>query len=139
VTAQLEDVISSWIAASRERHFDIIIAGRTFGGRHGEAMQTPVAYQIVGAILVVRFMGAERLAVSDPSGPSIGHDGELVIRDGSEARFSWFYYGRPQLPQNLCEDVYQKLGKGIVFTRIGPLFPTTVSFLYAGDEFVKLL
>jgi hypothetical protein len=102
-------------------------------------MQTPVGYQVVGPILVVRFKGAERLTVSDPAGPSIGSDGELIIRDGSEARFTWYYYGRPQLPENLCEDIYRKSGKEVVFTRTGPLSSAGVAFSYTGDEFIKLL
>ena len=135
----MEDTLSTWLAASRDRHFDLIIATKTFGGRHGEAMLTPVACQVVGPILVIRFKGSERLTVSDSSGATLGPEGELLIEDGTEARFTWYYYGRPQLPENLCEDVFVKTGKTISFTRIGPLLPTSTSFPHPGDAFVKLV
>jgi hypothetical protein len=97
-----------------------------------------VAYQVVGPILVLSFRHAERLTLSNPSGMAVDAAGNLIIRDGTEARFAWYYYGRPASPKNLCEEIYQKLGRGIVFTRIGPMSPTTVTLPFTGEDFVRL-
>ena len=73
-TSDAEPTLRLWLKQSAVRSFDIEIAGRTLGGRHGEAMQRPRAYQLLGSVLLIRFAGTERLVVTRPpasgSGPT---------------------------------------------------------------------
>lgn len=134
-----EPTLRQWMKQSAARYFDIEIAGRTFGGRHGEAMQRPEAYQLLGSILLIRFAGTERLLVTRPSGLKIGADGDLVIRGADDVRFAWHYYGRPRLPENWCEEIYRRRAGKIEFVRLGPLLPRAGTFSISNMPMVHLI
>jgi len=134
-----EPTLRLWLKQSAARYLDIEIAGRTLGGRHGEAMQRPRAFQLLGSVLVIRFAGTERMVVTRPSGLRIGPDGDLVIRRADDVRFGWHYYGRPRLPENWCEEVYRRRAGKIEFVRLGPLLPRAGSFPIPETPMVHLV
>jgi hypothetical protein len=134
-----EPTLRLWLKQSAARYFDIEIAGRTFGGRHGEAMQRPRAFQLLGSVLLIRFAGTERLVVTRPSGLRIGADGDLVIRRADDVRFGWHYYGPPRVPENWCEEIYRRRGRRIEFARLGPLQPRAETFTLADQAMVRLV
>jgi hypothetical protein len=154
--------LDSWLHASRGHTF-VVIAGRVFGGRPGEAPQRPEAYQITpdglllffggaveapfvqadGSPAMLRQGGTERLVLLRPSAVSTESDGSLRIGRAEEAIFGWHYYGRPQAQENWCEDRYRldadvvmHAVTGPIRTARGPSFPE--QFPYPGDPFVRL-
>ena len=50
--------------------------------------------------LILEFDGGEKLTVKDLDGLNIGPE-VFVIRNAATIRWEWFYYGRPQSPENL--------------------------------------
>ncbi len=135
----MEKLLSTWLDQAKESRHDIIICGQFIGGRHGESMQRPVATQLLGPILVVRFDGTERLVITDPSGIRLGDFQELIISSANDARYGWHYYGRPQSPENWIEKIYRKRNNEIQLIRTGNLKPKLETFIYEGNEFVKIL
>ncbi len=110
---KIELTIRRWRKQSSGRYFDVEIAGRIFGGRHGEAMQRPTTFQLVGRMLLIRFDGSERLALTRPSRVRIGRAGDLVIGGADDVRFGWHDYGRPRRPENWCEEIYLRPGRNV--------------------------
>lgn len=133
------DMIERWFTQSKGNWIDLLIADRVFGGRLGESPQIPTAYQVIGSVIQIQFQTTERLVVTHPTNVRIGPHSELVIGDASDARFGWHYYGRPQVPENWCEEIYQKFEDRILLTRIGAFRPATDEYVYSGNEFIKLL
>lgn len=133
-------LLDAWLKSARGHAFDLVIAGRIFGGRAGESPQRPEAYIVTAEGLVLQFGGAtvvpfteldgrrhplrqggtERLTLARPSGLSVDAGGSLQIARAAEARFGWHYYGRPQLPENWCEDRYRLQGDEVERTVTGP-------------------
>ena len=133
------DALTEWFAEKRGSYVDVIIAGRVFGGRHGESPQQPQACEFDGSALRIGFGTTEQLIVDQPSGFQRGRDGELVIPYAARAVFGWHYYGRKQTPENWCEEIYEVNDGRIQLTRRGPLMPGVERFAYSGTRFVELL
>jgi hypothetical protein len=53
-----------------------------------------------GSLLELRFDEGETLSVWDPTDIAISED-EFRIGTAARVRWQWFYYGRPQAPENL--------------------------------------
>ncbi|MCB2411689.1 hypothetical protein LGT39_02355 [Demequina sp. TTPB684] len=51
------------------------------------------------ATLVLVFDGGETLEIRNPTSASVSET-EFSIASASEVRWTWFYYGRPRLPEN---------------------------------------
>ena len=155
--------LDSWQHASRGHTFDVVIAGRIFGGRSGEAPQRPESYQITpdglrlffgggievpfaqadGTRMMLRQGGTERLVVLRPDSLITESDGSLQLGRAEEVIFGWHYYGRPQTEENWCEDRYRLEGDLVTHAVIGPIrtargrsFPER--FPYPGDPFVRI-
>jgi len=135
----MEDIFAKWFETAKGGWLDVIIADRVFGGRHGESPQTPTSYQIVGPVVQIRFKTTERLTITLPEKAVIGPHRELIVTDAADVRFGWHYYGKPQVPEHWCEEIYHRVGDLVQLTRIGPLSPSYEEFEYSGREFVKLL
>jgi hypothetical protein len=156
--ADLAAALDRWLANARERDFDVILAGKVFGGRPGEAPQRPEAFTLTDEGFVLRFGGAymttlteqdgsrrtypqrgtETLTVLHPTAVQITPAGELIVPRAAEARFGWHYYGRPQIPENWCEVTYRLSGEAVEVTRAGPSAAASLSFPLAGTAFVRL-
>jgi len=65
-----------------------------------------------GNLLEMRFDESETLCVWDPKDAVISKD-EFQIARASRVRWQWFYYGRPQRPENLHTIEYRVSGHSI--------------------------
>jgi len=155
--------LDSWLDRSRGQTFDVVIAGRIFGGRSGEAPQQPNSYQITpdglqiffasgvevqfvqpdGTRMTLRQGGTERLIILRPDSLIAESDGSLQIGRAEEVIFGWHYYGRPQIEENWCEDRYRLECGLVMHVVIGPIrsarglsFPER--FPYPGEPFVRI-
>ena len=117
----------------------MIIAGRVFGGRLQESPQTLRELVVGEDSFTLGFAGTETLVVRNPSGFVLGEHGQLIVPNADEARFGWHYYGRPQVPENCCQETYRRRGNRVELVREGPLLPGEEEFQYGGEKFVELL
>ena len=85
-----------WFAAAA---WDNVLYGVLTFGRPYDNVHKIIGCSAAGANLVVEFSGGERLTVTDPEGVEAGPD-TFLIRKASRVRWEWFYYGRPQTPNN---------------------------------------
>src|SRR4051794_33348175 len=103
--------LDAWLHRSRGQTFDVVIAGRIFGGRSGEAPQQPDSYQITpdrlqfffagglevpfvqpdGTRMTLRQGGTERLIILRPDSLIAESDGSLRISRAEEVIFGWHY------------------------------------------------
>lgn len=134
----MEHILLSWLRVSRNRPFLLIIAGRISGIHDEKGTHIPIACQMDGPTLLIEFEESERLTVSQAVDVSIRSSGELVVRDASEARFSWFSHAGPRTDPGLCEEVFRKSGRLFWFGRTGAAFVTNGNLVYSGNQFVLL-
>ena len=138
VASQDTAILSRWLETARQTHHDIIIAGETIGGRHGEAMQRPVAFQLLGPILVIRFDGTERLTVSDPRDIQLDEWSRLQISRASEVRYGHHYYGRPQTSANWIETIFRNHIDHVEIITTGPLLAGVRTIPFHGGAFIRI-
>jgi hypothetical protein len=137
-------VLDEWLANARGHSFDLVIAGRIFGGRPGESPQWPETYTLTTDGLVLHFGGGmvlpftepdgsrhplrqggtERLTLIQPSGLRQGTEGALAILRVAEVGFGWHYYGRPQTDENWCENWYRLQDDAVERSVTGPIRDT---------------
>ena len=133
------DLLREWLSSNQGKYVDVIIAGRVIGGRLQESPQTPRELVVGDDSFTLRFATTEILVVRNPSGFVLGEYGQLIVPDADEARFGWHYYGRPQVPENWCQEIYRRRGKKVELVREGSLHPGEEGFQYSGEKFVELL
>jgi hypothetical protein len=134
----MEDILSTWLSASGERDFLLVIAGRISGVHDEKGTHRPVAYRVDGSTAIIQFDGSERLTISNAMDTIMRPNGELVMRDASEARFSWYSHGDTQVGPKLCEEVFRKVGMFVEFSRTGAPFITSGVLAYLGDQYIVL-
>lgn len=110
----------SWIDQRKGTYVDVVLAGKVFGGRFGESPQRIASASFSGTALRIEFSPTERLWVDDPAGIDFRSTG-LFIRQASRVVFGWYYYGRPQTPDNWCERHYEFTDGRVSFFGKGPL------------------
>jgi len=135
---KMTGIIELWLQEHCGAWVDVEIAGRVFGGRHGESPQQPREFQFSGDTLVILFNTTERLTVIRPQGLGIGRDRELIIQDGESATWEWHYYGRPQLAENRCREIYHRKGREVVLSSEGPMTKETEVWLMGRNPLVRL-
>lgn len=131
-------ILQSWFARRKGDRLDLCFGGRIFGGRPGESPQELKACQRVGPALVFSFATTERLVVLDPATVELGEQDSLIVPKASEVRFGWHYYGRPQLPENWCEEIYRPDGDGLQLVRLGALLPGVERFPAHGAPVLRI-
>lgn len=143
---EVQDILSAWLDASSQLTFTVKIAGRLSGGMFEDAIHKPIAYEVGAQLLVIHFECEECLSVFRPTNISLGSNALLVVRDASEARFTWYECGRHHLPENHCEEMYRKVGLFATFQRTVPrsnspgvLEPFPVMTPLPSDPFVQLI
>ncbi len=109
-----------WIERTEKSWLNIYIAGQVFGGRPGEAPQTPKDFQIIGDTLLITFSRTERLWVKNPVEIKIQNN-KLTIQSATVVRWGWHYYGRPKTDLNWCEEIYIVNEQEIIKTDLTPL------------------
>ena len=131
-------ILRKWFLSRRGKYVNVIIAGQVFGGRIDESPQLVHELWIEQNKFTIGFATTETLVVTNPSG-FVREYSQLIVPDADEVLFGWHYYGRPQLPENWCEEIYRKQGSDVVYLRRGPLSPGEGRFKYEGERFVELL
>lgn len=134
----MEEILSAWLSASRERYFLLVIADRISGIHDEKGKHKPVAFHVAGSTAIIEFDGSECLTVSNATEIIMGPHGELVVRDASEARFGWYAHRDLQVAPKLCEEVFRKVGRMVEFSRVGDPFVTSTGLGYRGNQFVLL-
>jgi hypothetical protein len=134
----VEETLSAWLHASRERDFLLVIGGRKSGIHDGKGKHRPLDYQTDGSTVIIQFDGSEQLIISGATEIIMHASGELVVKDASEARFAWYAQDNPKNAPKLCEEVFRKVDRFIDFSRIGASFITSGGFAYGSDQFVVL-
>ena len=132
-------ILQEWFSSNQGKYVDVIIAGRAFGGRLQESPQTPCELAVGEDSFTLRFAATETLEVKNPSGFVLGEYGQLIVPDADEARFGWHYYGRPQVPESWCQEIYKRRGSKVELVRQGSLQPGEEEFQYSGERFIELL
>ena len=132
------DILKKWCEVNKDNYIDVIIAGRVFGGRHGESPQLPRAFSYKDDILKVKFSTTGHLTVINPTNFILGQYSQLLIPVASKAVWGWHYYGRPKTEENWCEEIYNLHGKTIEFQRSGALMPSSETFIYNDNKFIEL-
>ncbi len=79
------DILKKWFEVNKDNYIDVIIAGRVFGGRHGESPQLPRAFSYRDDILKVKFSTTEHLTVINPTNFILGQYSQLLIPVASKA------------------------------------------------------
>jgi hypothetical protein len=136
-------VLAGWFERHGSHAVDVVLAGRVFGGRHGESRKQALRYEVRANSMTVRFDQREFLKVDEPSEIVLGKFGQLLIPRAKSATFGWYYYGRPQATSTWCELVYHtKADAVIVMKRLGPIGPeeaTEEEIPLLDQPFVELL
>ena len=99
-------ILTKWFASHKGQCVDVVVAGRVFGGRYGESPQLVRQYELTDMGVIIRFETTEVLTVVNPSMFTLGDHGHLIVPRADEVVFGWHYYGRPQSPENWCEERY---------------------------------
>ena len=134
-----KNILTTWFKKQRGEPISVVIAGRIFGGRHGESPQIPQQVEFRKSQLIINFATTEVLTVANPSDFILGKYDQLIIPWATRATFGWHYYGLEQTPENWGEELYE-LEDGIVrYTCTGSLLPGTENFEYTEDKFIELL
>lgn len=131
----MEHILLTWLRASRSRRFLLIVAGRLSGIHSWKREHVPIAYQVIGATVIIHFDESERLTISGATGVSLRPDGELSVQDASEVRFTWC---SDRDPARECEEIFTRVGRDITFRRTDDLYTTFIGFGITEDKFVRL-
>jgi hypothetical protein len=131
----MEDALLTWLRASHGHHLLLIIAGRLSGIHGWRREHLPIAYQVIGSTVIIHFDGSECLTISDVTGLKLHPDGQLVVQDASEVRFSWC---SETDPAENCEEIFTRGSRAISFSRTDDLYTTSTLFALPKDSFVLL-
>ncbi len=113
----------NWYENHKGLYVDIEIAGEIFGGRHGEAPQLVREYEIIEPnVYKILFSTTEILIITNPILFQLGKYNELIVDKATQICIGWHYYGRPQAPENWCNEVYELKDNNFVeFNLYGPM------------------
>ena len=133
------DVISRWLDANCDRFVDVTIAGRIFGERHGESPQTPRRWTHTDTTVTIHFGTTEILTVTHPDSFTLGEHSQLMVPRAETVLWGWHYYGRPQIDDNWCTELFSVDGNLVTLERNGPLMPGVERFDFSGANLLELL
>jgi hypothetical protein len=142
------EMLSTWLASSHKRPFEVIVAGRVSGGSLEDAVHRPTGFRFEDDTLCIDFDRGERLLVAQAMGIDSPASGDLRIAQGSEVRFSWHPQDAPDHPEAQYMEIYTVTSSGFaVLTMIvhpalagGTLDPEPTMCPFGGEgvAFVKL-
>jgi hypothetical protein len=96
-----------------ERWGSLCFFGEWFGGRPYENQHALTSVQLEDNSVVLGFDGGETLSVWEPSGVAVTVHGLRIAR-ATRVKWEWFYYGRPQTPENRFSIDYRVDGDGSI-------------------------
>jgi hypothetical protein len=131
----MEEILLKWIRASRNRQFNLIIAGRLSGIHGWKRMHIPIAFQVIDSTLILHFDGEERLVVADADGLAMQANGGLQVREASEVSFTWC---SDIDPDRDCEETFRRVNGMFSFNRTDDLYTTATNLRPSEGEFVVL-
>jgi len=133
------DLITRWLTANRDACVDVVIAGRIFGGRHGESPQTPKRWTQSDDAVTIHFGTTELLTITQPSAFTLGEHSQLLVPHATSVLWGWHYYGRPQTDDNWCTELFSVEAGNVTLERNGPLMPGVERFDFSGANLIELL
>jgi hypothetical protein len=131
----MEHILLTWLDAVRGRRFLLFIAGRLSGIHGWKREHVPIDFQVIDSTLIIHFDGSECLTISDVTGLTLHPDGQLVVQDASQVRFSWC---SDRDPAKECEEIFRKAGKIISFIRMDDSYTTSTVLTIFDHNFVVL-
>lgn len=132
--------IEYWVVNNRARDLCVHIAGQVFGGKRGEAPQSPERCIAVDDTVIIYFKGKERLWVKNPENITVADYG-LSIEKASVVKWGWYFYGRPQIDLNWCEEIYHIAVNEVTIVRAVPItvnWPTFEKYEFNRDNVVSI-
>jgi hypothetical protein len=108
--------LNAWRELNLGKSFDLVLAGRVFGGRYGESLQKLKDVTLEGEKLQLRFNTTEMLTVLEPRNISFEENG-LSIGRAKKVEFGWHSYGTEETPQNWRTMRYQEDGTEVLIER----------------------
>jgi hypothetical protein len=125
--------LDAWLLRCEGTSFDLVIAGRHFGGRAGESPQKLREACLDATSLIIRFEPTELLTVVRPRAVAIGRGGDLTVRDAAEVAFGWHFYGRGLSPESWCVQTCCFEDTMVLCTLTGPI----TAYLPAQERFAR--
>jgi hypothetical protein len=113
--ASLND-LNAWCELNLGKSFDLVLAGRVFGGRYGESLQKLNDVTLDGEKLHLRFNTTEMMTILEPRSISFEANG-LSIERAKKVEFGWHSYGTEEKPQNWQTIRYQESGTQVSIER----------------------
>ena len=132
------ETLSMWFQQQSGKWLDLVVAGRVFGGRHGESPQRPRGYRYDARSLLIYFNTTEVLKIVEPDDFVFGEYGQFIVPRAKVVSFGWHYYGRPPTAEYRCEEIYRWVGNMVEMSHTGPLMPCEERFPFQSGPFVEL-
>jgi hypothetical protein len=101
--------LNAWFELNLGKTFDVVLAGRVFGGRYGESLQKLQDATLEGEMLRLRFNTTELMTILEPRSIIFEANG-LSIGRAKMVEFGWHAYGTEEKPQNWRTIRYQDNG-----------------------------
>ncbi len=98
----------------RNRSGTLMIWGEWFG-RPMDNVHVCQSCTSESDFITLHFDGEERLRIWNPA-PMTTRGYSLIIPTATKVRWEWYYYGRPQLAENLMFNEYELNGRTITLT-----------------------
>lgn len=115
-----KDIAQEFLTLPKDVHSGTLKFFGAWFGRPMDNVHTPVSAVDRGGKLEVRFDQNETLEIWEPSGLAV--DGRtLRIPKAKKVKWSWYYYGRPQTPENLLFEEFEAI-EGRVLVRTNSPF-----------------
>ena len=120
--------LNTWCESNVGRSFDVVLAGRVFGGRYGESPQRLKHASLEGDVLQLRFNTTETLTISEPRSVAFEENG-LLIEDAKYFEFGWHSYGTEEKAENWQTIVYRNEGTHALLEKVSATVAKTESFI----------
>ena len=108
--------LNTWFELNLGKSFDLVLAGKVFGGRYGESPQKLKGATLEGEKLQLQFNKTETMTILEPRYVSFEENG-LCIERAKIVEFGWHSHGTEEEPQNWRTIRYQDKGAQILIER----------------------
>ncbi len=108
--------LNAWCKLNVGKSFDLVLAGRVFGGRYGESLQKLKDATLEDEKLQLRFNTSEILIILEAENISFEESG-LSIGKAKNVEFGWHSYGTEEKQQNWRTIRYEDDGTKVLIER----------------------